>query len=118
MNTKEAPIVDVSLLANMRQEALSIADRCRKILQENFGANRVILFGSLVGDSPWHRDSVQLDEYRRFRHLVHHRYNTDLKADLVLELATRVPPTLAAIRQTVGVFQQWLDDRASEAPVE
>lgn len=273
MNIQEAPIVDVSLLECRRQEALSIADRCREILQENFGATQVILFGSLVGDGPWHRDSdidlaveglsyeiwlqaydkllsiapsgwkidlvrleaaypeirarilqetpmpdnkylalkerldlelialertvstletvleqagtiseifvtptlasyiadfymgcehiservavsldgglpqgdnwheallcqvadrggddrpalwsrsllVQLDEYRRFRHLVHHRYSTELKAESVLALAKLVPPTLANIRQAVRVFKQWLENRADGTSVE
>ncbi|MBI1928465.1 nucleotidyltransferase domain-containing protein [Candidatus Poribacteria bacterium] len=40
---------------NLRhQEAFAAAERCAEILRKRFGAERVILFGSLVGDSPWH----------------------------------------------------------------
>ena len=41
-------------LEQRRQEALLVADKCMKILKEDFGATEVILFGSLRGDSPWH----------------------------------------------------------------
>ncbi len=38
-------------------EALSLARACAGMLQQRFGARRVILFGSVVGDSPWHAGS-------------------------------------------------------------
>jgi len=40
-----------------RREALALAQKCAKILHERFGARKVIPFGSLVGDSPWHAAS-------------------------------------------------------------
>jgi len=40
-----------------RQAALSSAARCIQVLKRRFGARRVILFGSLVGDGPWHAQS-------------------------------------------------------------
>jgi predicted nucleotidyltransferase len=43
-----------------RQDALAAAHRCRQILKQDFGAEEVILFGSLRGDSPWH-DRSDLD---------------------------------------------------------
>lgn len=40
-----------------RQEALELAKRYAEWLRQCFGARRVIPFGSLVGDSPWHSES-------------------------------------------------------------
>jgi predicted nucleotidyltransferase len=38
-------------------EALAVAERCAEMLRQHFGARRVIPFGSLVGDGPWHEES-------------------------------------------------------------
>jgi predicted nucleotidyltransferase len=43
-----------------REEARRLADRCAALLREHFGARRVILFGSVTGDAPWH-DHSDLD---------------------------------------------------------
>lgn len=43
-------------LEQRKQEALKTADKCRQILLEE-GAQEVILFGSLSGESPWHWQS-------------------------------------------------------------
>jgi predicted nucleotidyltransferase len=43
-------------LEQRKQEALKTADKCRQILLEQ-GAQEVILFGSLSGESPWHWQS-------------------------------------------------------------
>jgi len=40
-----------------RQEALAAAERCAELLKTRFGARRVILFGSVVGQGPWHEGS-------------------------------------------------------------
>jgi predicted nucleotidyltransferase len=40
-----------------QQEALALARRCAHILQQRFGARRVIPFGSVVGQGPWHASS-------------------------------------------------------------
>jgi predicted nucleotidyltransferase len=40
-----------------REEARHLADRCAKLLREQFGVQRVILFGSAAGDAPWHSRS-------------------------------------------------------------
>ena len=37
-----------------RARALAVAEACGTLLRERFGARRVILFGSLVGQGPWH----------------------------------------------------------------
>lgn len=44
-------------LEHRRQEALAVAEQCAQILKSRFGAGRVIPFGSVVGDGPWHEES-------------------------------------------------------------
>lgn len=40
-----------------RARALAAAEACIALLKERFGARRVILFGSLAGEGPWHSRS-------------------------------------------------------------
>ncbi|MBI1986991.1 MAG: nucleotidyltransferase domain-containing protein [Nitrospinae bacterium] len=40
-----------------RRKALAVAEACARLLRENFGARRVIPFGSVVGQGPWHENS-------------------------------------------------------------
>lgn len=40
-----------------RQAALAAAEQCAAVLKEQFGAQRVIPFGSVTGGSPWHAKS-------------------------------------------------------------
>ena len=40
-----------------QEEARCLAERCVTLLKEQFGVRRVIVFGSLVGDTPWHSRS-------------------------------------------------------------
>ena len=40
-----------------RAHALAAVDACARLLTERFGAQRVIPFGSLVGQGPWHAHS-------------------------------------------------------------
>lgn len=49
-----------STLEARRQAAIAAAQRCSEILKQDFGADEVILFGSLRGDTPWH-DQSDLD---------------------------------------------------------
>ena len=43
-------------LTNRRQHAaLLVAAQCAAMLLQRYGARRVIPFGSLVGDAPWHQ---------------------------------------------------------------
>lgn len=44
-------------LEQRRQVALSFAEECEQVLRSEFGAEQVILFGSLAGDAPWHWQS-------------------------------------------------------------
>jgi predicted nucleotidyltransferase len=44
-----------------QEQAKSAAEACRRLLTKHFGAKRVILFGSLAGQGPWHdRSDVDL----------------------------------------------------------
>jgi predicted nucleotidyltransferase len=45
------------LLEHRRQEAIAVAEQCAQILRQEFGATKIILFGSLRGDTPWHWQS-------------------------------------------------------------
>lgn len=40
-----------------KTEARYLAHRCVELLREQFGAQRVVVFGSVAGDAPWHRRS-------------------------------------------------------------
>jgi predicted nucleotidyltransferase len=40
-----------------KEQALEAAEACIRLLKERFGARRVILFGSIAGQGPWHERS-------------------------------------------------------------
>ena len=44
-------------LPSRQHAALLVAAQCAEVLRQRYGARRVIPFGSLVGDSPWHAGS-------------------------------------------------------------
>lgn len=54
--TRQQPTTQAQL-ESRRQVALSAVEQCIGILRERFGAEQVILFGSLAGDGPWHWNS-------------------------------------------------------------
>ncbi len=72
-------------------EALSLAQACASMLQQRFGARRVILFGSVVGDGPWHAGSdidlavegLPRSTYDRAIQAAHAMLPPDLPIDLV-----------------------------------
>ena len=48
-------------MEDRKAEALAAAQACIELLKSRFGAKRVILFGSLAGQSPWHdRSDIDL----------------------------------------------------------
>jgi predicted nucleotidyltransferase len=51
---------------------------------------------------------LELDEYRKFRHLVRHTYNVQLKPERVLALAQNVQPVFAKIQGAIAFFSEWL----------
>jgi predicted nucleotidyltransferase len=44
-------------LESRRQKALDIAEECAELLKRRFGATRVLPFGSVLGEAPWHEAS-------------------------------------------------------------
>lgn len=56
---------------------------------------------------------LELNEYRRFRHLDRHRYKLELKLDRVLELAHQVQFTDQKIQRAIADFDQWLIQQSS-----
>jgi len=55
---------------------------------------------------------IDLDAYRRFRHVVHHKYGDDLRPDYVLELAEMAPGMMPKIQSAIAQFNNWLDQQA------
>jgi predicted nucleotidyltransferase len=56
---------------------------------------------------------LDLDQYRAFRHVIHHKYGEDLKANYVLGLAELAPPMALKVHQAVEQFNQWLVGRST-----
>lgn len=56
---------------------------------------------------------LELDEYRKFRHLERHIYKIELKSEKVIKLARNIEPTFQKIEQSVAVFSQWLEKQAN-----
>jgi len=74
-----------------------------KQVAESGGDNRPPLWsGSLV---------LELDEYRKFRHLARHTYNIEFKPERVLALAQNVQPVLAKVKPAIALFNEWLDNQ-------
>jgi predicted nucleotidyltransferase len=94
----------------------------------------VALDGSLPEGSNWHEQLLrqvadpggkgrpplwqgslllELNEYRKFRHLERHRYKLDLELSRVLELALKVPESDRKIQQDLEKFNQWLEQQAA-----
>lgn len=55
---------------------------------------------------------LDLDEYRKFRHVVHHKYGDELRADYVVGLAEQAPAMVEKVRQAIAHFSQWLTQQA------
>ncbi|NEP01916.1 MAG: nucleotidyltransferase domain-containing protein [Symploca sp. SIO2E9] len=55
---------------------------------------------------------LKLDQYRKFRHVVHHKYGDELKPEPVLTLAELAPIVLDSVRQAVASFNEWLTKQA------
>jgi predicted nucleotidyltransferase len=55
---------------------------------------------------------LDLDNYRKFRHVVHHKYGNELKSDYVVPLAEMAPSILPSIRQAIATFGEWLLQQA------
>jgi len=56
---------------------------------------------------------LDLDEYRKFRHVVHHKYGDELKPEYVLALAELAPSILPNVRQALAKFTEWLEQSST-----
>jgi predicted nucleotidyltransferase/sulfur carrier protein ThiS len=93
----------------------------------------VALDGNLPSSSNWHEQLLrqvadpggknrpplwqgslllELNEYRKFRHIDRHRYKHELKLSRVLELAQQVQQSYPKIQQDLDKFNQWLTQQA------
>ena len=54
---KEKQRVTQGEIESRRQRALAVAEQCAELLKQRFGAKRVIPFGSVLGEGPWHEAS-------------------------------------------------------------
>lgn len=57
MGVQEIETLDQADCEERRAEARAIAETCIRVLKERFGVREVYLFGSLVGEGPWHAGS-------------------------------------------------------------
>ncbi|AFZ36130.1 hypothetical protein Sta7437_2599 [Stanieria cyanosphaera PCC 7437] len=77
-----------------------------KQIAEPGGSNRPPLWsGALL---------LELDEYRKFRHLERHIYKIELKPERVIALAENVKPVFDKIKSAVARFYQWLEQQAEQ----
>ncbi|HEY9646199.1 MAG TPA: nucleotidyltransferase domain-containing protein [Chroococcidiopsis sp.] len=58
---------------------------------------------------------LDLDEYRKFRHVIHHKYGEELKADYVVALAEMAPAVLVKVQQAIATFDEWLSQQGNGA---
>jgi predicted nucleotidyltransferase len=52
---------------------------------------------------------LELDEYRKFRHLERHIYKIELKPNKVITLAENVETVFNKIKSALAIFYQWLE---------
>lgn len=59
---------------------------------------------------------LQLNDYRKFRHLARHNYNLQLRKERVLELAQQTDIIMAKIQEAIALFNQWLESQLTYSP--
>lgn len=76
------------------------------------------LLGQMADSSKEHRPpllsgelTLEIDEYRRFRHRMRHLYGYELHAARVLELTRAVEPVFAEFALSVRNFIRWLEEQ-------
>jgi predicted nucleotidyltransferase len=55
---------------------------------------------------------LDLDEYRKFRHVVHHRYGDELQIEYVVALAELAPGVAEKVKQAIAAFGDWLSHQS------
>ncbi|MEL4897949.1 hypothetical protein P9B04_21235 [Crocosphaera sp. Alani8] len=56
---------------------------------------------------------LELDEYRKFRHLVRHNYQVKLKAGQVLVLADKIIASSEKVKEAIVRFNLWLESKVT-----
>jgi len=88
-----------------RTEALAIAEKCARVLKEQFGVKKVYIFGSVTGVGPWHdRSDIDIaveglapEDYFRALSALDEYLPRSLKVDLIT-LESAFPEMAANIR--------------------
>ena len=63
----------------------------------------------------WPKELGQiLDDYRKFRHVARHVYNTKLDPARVMVLAEAIPSVQVQVQSALQSFNQWLVQKAEE----
>jgi predicted nucleotidyltransferase len=57
---------------------------------------------------------LQLNDYRKFRHLARHNYNLQLRKERVLELAQQTEIIITKIQEAIALFNNWLESQAQD----
>ncbi|MDD1429219.1 hypothetical protein MEO94_33305, partial [Dolichospermum sp. ST_sed9] len=57
---------------------------------------------------------LQLNDYRKFRHLARYNYNLQLRKERVLELAQQTDIIIAKIQESIALFNQWLESQVKD----
>ncbi len=58
---------------------------------------------------------LDLNEYRKFRHAIRHRYGDELRADYVIALTELAPAVLIKLHRALTTLTDWLDQKAASA---
>jgi predicted nucleotidyltransferase len=57
---------------------------------------------------------LELNEYRKFRHLERHIYKIELQPKRVITLAENVEPVFNKIKVAIAIFNRWLEQKAEQ----
>ncbi len=111
-------IVDVYTGCERMSERVAVALDGGLPTEENWHEQLLRQMADLGGNnrpSLWQGSLLlELDEYRKFRHLVRHNYQVKLKADKVLILAQKVIATSQKVQEAITQFNLWLETQATD----
>ena len=57
---------------------------------------------------------LQLNDYRKFRHLARHSYNLQLRKERVWELANQIESVMEKIKIAIALFNNWLESQVQD----
>lgn len=124
-------IPEVALIPALASYIADFYSGCERISERV----AVYLDGGLPSSKDWHQELLkqvaepggderpplwsgalllELDEYRKFRHLERHIYKIKLKPERVIALAENVELVFNKIQSTITEFYQWLEQQVEE----